>query len=135
LSCLGYWTTRGYAIAQIADSRTSRLANWASHGLDSLQTTDQPSCGLVSLQTGQLADHAASRKQHHVLLVNFFRYHQHHRLHAHKLEEQNMCSEHLIICKITTPCLKKIVPPSTCYSLDVHDPITTIFGRSVTEKV
>jgi len=33
-----------------------------------------------------------------------------------------------------TPCLKK-VPPSTCYNLDIHNPITKSFGRSVTEKV
>ena len=34
----------------------------------------------------------------------------------------------------TTLCLKK-VPPLTCYNLDIHDPITIIFGRSVTKKV
>ena len=31
-------------------------------------------------------------------------------------------------------CLKK-VPPLTCNSLDIHDPIMIIFGRSVTKKV
>jgi len=35
----------------------------------------------------------------------------------------------------TTLCLKKNVPPSTCYNLNMHDPITIIFGRSVTQKV
>jgi len=33
----------------------------------------------------------------------------------------------------TTLCLKK-VPPLTCYNLDIHDPITIIFGRSVSKK-
>jgi len=37
-------------------------------------------------------------------------------------------------CNSCTPCLKN-VPPFTCYDLDVRDPITVIFGRSVTEKV
>jgi len=31
--------------------------------------------------------------------------------------------------------VSKNVPPSTCYNLYIHDPITTIFGRCVTEKV
>jgi len=31
--------------------------------------------------------------------------------------------------------VSKNVPPSTCYNLDTHDPITIIFGRSVAEKV
>jgi len=31
--------------------------------------------------------------------------------------------------------VSKNVPPMTCYNLDIHDPITIIFGRSVTEKV
>jgi len=30
--------------------------------------------------------------------------------------------------------VSKNVPPLTCYSLDRHNPITMIFGRSVTEK-
>jgi len=30
---------------------------------------------------------------------------------------------------------KKNVPPSICYNLDMHDPITIIFSRKVTEKV
>jgi len=30
---------------------------------------------------------------------------------------------------------QKNVPPLTCYILDIHDPITIIFGRSVTKKV
>jgi len=30
---------------------------------------------------------------------------------------------------------QKNVPPSTCYNFDIHDPITIIFGRSVTDKV
>jgi len=32
-------------------------------------------------------------------------------------------------------CVSRNVPPLTCYSLDIHDTITIIFGRSVTEKV
>ena len=35
----------------------------------------------------------------------------------------------------STPCLEKNVPHLTCYNLDVHGSIATIFGRSVTEKV
>jgi len=35
---------------------------------------------------------------------------------------------------VTTLCLKN-VPPLTCYNLNIHDPITIIFGRSVTKKV
>jgi len=31
--------------------------------------------------------------------------------------------------------VSKNVPPSTCYNLDIHDPITITFGRNVTEKV
>jgi len=31
-------------------------------------------------------------------------------------------------------CLKKR-PPWTCYNLDIHDPITIIFGKNVTKKV
>jgi len=31
--------------------------------------------------------------------------------------------------------VSKNVPPLTCHNLDIHDPITIIFGRSVTEKV
>jgi len=30
---------------------------------------------------------------------------------------------------------QKSVPPITCYNLDMHDPITIIFGRRVTKKV
>jgi len=30
---------------------------------------------------------------------------------------------------------QKNVPPSTCYNLDIHDPITIIFSSNVTEKV
>jgi len=30
---------------------------------------------------------------------------------------------------------QKNVTPSTCYNLDIHNPIMIIFGRSVTEKV
>jgi len=33
-----------------------------------------------------------------------------------------------------TLCLKN-VSPLTCYNIDTHNPITTIFGRSVTKKV
>jgi len=35
----------------------------------------------------------------------------------------------------TLHSVSKNVPPSTCYNLDIHDPIMIIFGRSVTEKV
>jgi len=35
---LGYWTTRGYANSQIANSRTGRLADWTSRGLVNSQT-------------------------------------------------------------------------------------------------
>jgi len=40
----------------------------------------------------------------------------------------------LYICGIIH-CVSKNVSPLICYNLDVHDPITVIFGRSVTEKV
>ena len=30
-------------------------------------------------------------------------------------------------------CVSKNVPPLTCYNVDIHDSITIIFGRSVTE--
>jgi len=30
---------------------------------------------------------------------------------------------------------QKNIPPLTCYNPDTHNPITLIFGRSVTEKV
>jgi len=30
---------------------------------------------------------------------------------------------------------QKNIPPLTCYDLDIHDLIMTIFGRSVTKKV
>jgi len=32
-------------------------------------------------------------------------------------------------------CVSKNVPPLTCCNLDIHDPITIIFGTSVTKKV
>jgi len=41
----------------------------------------------------------------------------------------------LITLNRTLHRVSKYVPPSTCYNLDVHDPITIIFGRNVTEKV
>jgi len=31
--------------------------------------------------------------------------------------------------------VSKTVPPLACYNLDIHDPITIIFGRNVTEKL
>jgi len=34
---VGYWTTRGYANSQIANSRTGRLVDWTSRGLDNSQ--------------------------------------------------------------------------------------------------
>jgi len=40
---LGYWTARGYANSQIANSRTGRLEDWTTRGLD-------------DSRTGQLAD-------------------------------------------------------------------------------
>ena len=37
--CLqGYWTTRGYANSWIANSRTGRLADWSTRGLDNSRT-------------------------------------------------------------------------------------------------
>jgi len=30
--------------------------------------------------------------------------------------------------------VSKNAPPSTCYDLDIHDPTTIMFGRSVTKK-
>jgi len=41
----------------------------------------------------------------------------------------------LHISQMVCTLSQKNVPPLTCYSLDIHDPITIIFGRSVTEKV
>ena len=35
----------------------------------------------------------------------------------------------------TTRCLKRNVPPLTCYNFDIHHPIMIICGSSVTEKV
>jgi len=32
-------------------------------------------------------------------------------------------------------CLKKNVPPLTCYNLHIHGSIVTIFGRNVAAKV
>jgi len=41
-----------------------------------------------------------------------------------------------VFLSVNTPCLKsQNVPPLTCYSVDVHDPITIIFGRSVDKKL
>jgi len=37
--------------------------------------------------------------------------------------------------RIIIHCVSKNVPPLTCYNLDIHGSITTIFGTSVTEKV
>ena len=37
--------------------------------LMAMPTRAQPTSGLVNLQTGQLADDAANRKQHHVLII------------------------------------------------------------------
>jgi len=39
------------------------------------------------------------------------------------------------ICREVIHRVSKNVPSSTCYNLDIHDPMTIIFGRSVTEKV
>jgi len=33
-----------------------------------------------------------------------------------------------------TSCLQKNVPPLTCYNVNIHRSITTIYGTSVTEK-
>ena len=38
-------------------------------------------------------------------------------------------------CTVVVHRVSKNVPPLTCYSLDIHNPITIIFRRSVTEKV
>ena len=35
---IGYWTTRGYANSRIANSRTRRLADWTTRGLDNSRT-------------------------------------------------------------------------------------------------
>jgi len=35
----------------------------------------------------------------------------------------------------TTTTTTTTVSSLTCYNLDIHDPITIIFGRSVTKKV
>jgi len=32
-------------------------------------------------------------------------------------------------------CVSKKITPRTCYNLNIHDPITIIFGRNVTKKV
>jgi len=40
-----------------------------------------------------------------------------------------------ILLSLYYTVFQKNVPPSTCYNLDIHDPITVVFGRSVTEKV
>jgi len=40
-----------------------------------------------------------------------------------------------IMCMHVYTVSQKNAPPLTCYNLDVHNPITTIFGRSVTKKV
>ena len=45
-------------------------------------------------------------------------------------QQHNAASTH-----VTIHCVSKNVPPLTCYNLDTHDPITIIFGRSVTKKV
>jgi len=46
-----------------------------------------------------------------------------------------LLSQSLGVLKKLHRVSKKDVPPSTCYNLDIHDLITIIFGRSVTEKV
>jgi len=38
-------------------------------------------------------------------------------------------------CDQYTPYLKKTVPPLTCYNVDIHGSIATIFGKNVAEKV
>ena len=45
------------------------------------------------------------------------------------------CSSELHLGLVLLHRVSKNVPPSTCYNLDIHDPITIIFGRSITEKV
>jgi len=30
--------------------------------------------------------------------------------------------------------VSKNVPPSTCYNINIHDPITIIFGKNITGK-
>jgi len=39
------------------------------------------------------------------------------------------------IPSFVVPRVSKNVPPLTCYNLDIHGPITIIFGRIVTKKV
>ena len=45
------------------------------------------------------------------------------------------CISFLLLLLLLLHRVSKNVPPSTCYSLDIHDPITIIFDRSVTGKV
>jgi len=55
----------------------------------------------------------------------------------------SLCCNFVLICVcvnegyvyVCKPCCQEKRPPSTCYNLDIHDPITIIFGRSITEKV
>jgi len=49
------------------------------------------------------------------------------------LERNSVGKKSHIFCYIHR--VSKNVPPSTCYNLDIHDPITIVFGRNVTEKV
>jgi len=51
-----------------------------------------------------------------------------------RLQLLSLCCHCSWAFAITTLCLKN-APSLTCYNLDIHDPITIIFGRSVTEKV
>jgi len=47
-----------------------------------------------------------------------------------------VCTGYLLSMKLLKlHCVSKNVPPLTCYNLDIHDPITILFVRSVTEKV
>jgi len=57
-SVLDYWTSRGSANSRTTNSWTSQLVDWTARG-------------LVKSRTRQLADNAANKKQHDLLLINF----------------------------------------------------------------
>jgi len=50
-----------------------------------------------------------------------------------RLETQNLFLQTRVTPHYTVS--QKNVPPLTCNNLDIHNPITTIFGGRVTEKV
>jgi len=54
----GYWTTRGYANSRTAKSRTGRLADWSTPGLD-------------NSRTGQVADWTTRRCHQRLCVLSF----------------------------------------------------------------